>query len=255
VASACADSQPLRVLELGAGTASKTCLLLAAAVRRQIDVIYMPLDVSADAMEIACRAIENAFPGVLVEPIVVNYVNDPPKLEEFDGSTLTLYLGSSIDNFMPQESRTILRNIGSQLRNGDALVLGTDFVKEESTLIVAYDDNEGVTAAFNLNVLNRFNNEPGANFDPAGFRHRVRWNPVASRIEMHLECMCDQYVQIASAELELHFRNGESIHTENSYKFTDNSLDTLLSDSGFKTESTWKDERNWYAVTLSRRLR
>jgi L-histidine Nalpha-methyltransferase len=254
VASACAHSQPLRVVELGAGTASKTCLLLAAAARRQIDVIYMPLDVSADALEIACRGIESAFPGVLLEPVVVNYVNSPPRLEEFDGSTLALYLGSSIGNFMPQESRTILRNIGSQLRNGDALVLGTDLVKEESTLIAAYDDDEGVTAAFNLNVLNRLNNELGADFDPAGFRHRARWNPVASRIEMHLECTRDQFVQIASAELELHFRKGETIHTENSYKFTENTLAALLSDSGFKIESTWKDGQNWYAVTLSRRL-
>ena len=195
-----------------------------------------------------------AFPEVLLEPVVVNYVDSPPRLEEFDGSTLALYLGSSIGNFMPQESRTILRNIGSQLRNGDALVLGTDLVKEESTLIAAYDDNEGVTAAFNLNVLNRLNNELGADFDLAGFRHRVSWNTVASRIEMHLECMRDQYVQIATAELELHFRKGETIHTENSYKFTDDTLDALLSDSNFKIESTWKDERNWYAVTLSRRV-
>lgn len=254
VASACADSQPLRVVELGAGTASKTCLLLAAAARRQIDVIYMPLDVSADALEIACRGIESAFPGVLLEPVVVNYVNSPPELEEFDGSTLALYLGSSIGNFMPQESRTILKNIGSQLRSGDALVLGTDLVKEESTLIAAYDDNQGVTAAFNLNILNRLNSELRADFDPAGFRHCVRWNRVESRIEMHLESVRDQYVQITTAELELHFRNGETIHTENSYKFTDGTLDALLSDSGFEIESTWKDRRNWYALTLSRRL-
>ena len=254
VASACAYSQPLRVVELGAGTASKTCLLLAAAARRRIDVIYMPLDVSADALGIACRGIERTFPEVLLEPVVVNYVNSPPRIEEFDGSTLALYLGSSIGNFMPRESRTILRNIGSQLRNGDALVLGTDLVKEESTLIAAYDDNEGVTAAFNLNVLTRLNNELGADFDLAGFRHRARWNPAASRMEMHLECMRDHFVQVASAKLELHFREGETIHTENSYKFTDKSLGALLSDSGFKIESTWKDRRNWYAVTLSRRL-
>ena len=171
---------------------------------------------------------------MLLEPVVVNYVNSPPRLEEFDGTTLALYLGSSIGNFTPQESRTILRNIGSQLRSGDALVLGTDLVKEESTLIAAYDDNEGVTAAFNLNVLNRLNNELGADFDPAGFRHRARWNSVASRIEMHLECVRDQCVQIASAELELHFREGETIHTENSYKFTDNTLDAILSDSGLQ---------------------
>ena len=253
VASACAASQPLRILELGAGTASKTCLLLAAAARRQIDVMYMPLDVSSNALEIARQAIENAFPRVLVEPVVVNYVNNPPELEEFDGSTLALYLGSSIGNFTPLEARTILRNVGSQLQKGDALVLGTDLLKEESTLVAAYDDNEGVTAAFNLNLLHRLNHELGADFHPAGFRHCARWNPTESRIEMHLESTCEQSVQITAAELELHFRNGETIHTENSYKFTSSTLDALLSDSGFEIESTWRDERDWYAVTLGRR--
>jgi L-histidine Nalpha-methyltransferase len=252
VASVCADSRPLRVVELGAGTASKTCLLLAAAARRQIDVLYMPLDVSADALDIACRGIERAYPAVLIEPVVVNYVDSPPNLEEFDGSTLALYLGSSIGNFKPQESRTILRNTRSQLRGEDALVLGADLVKAKSTLVAAYDDNEGVTAAFNLNVLNRLNNELGADFDCEGFRHRVRWNSTESRIEMHLESMRDQIVRITDAELELQFERGETIHTENSYKFTDGTLGALLSDSGFEIESAWKDERNWYALTLSR---
>jgi L-histidine N-alpha-methyltransferase len=101
----------------------------------------MPLDVSADAMEIACRNVASTFPGVLIEPVVMNYVNSPPQLEEFDGPTLALYLGSSIGNFLPEESRTILRNLGSQLRCGDLLVLGTDLVKDESTMISAYDDD------------------------------------------------------------------------------------------------------------------
>jgi len=253
VATACADSQPMRLLELGAGTAAKTCLLLEAAARQQVDVLYMPLDVSADALDVACRGIENEFPRVLIEPVVANYVNTPPKLEEFDGSTLALYLGSSIGNFTPEESRTILRNVGSQLRCGDALVLGTDLLKDESVLVAAYDDQDGVTAQFNLNVLNRLNKELGANFDSARFRHCVRWNPADSRIEMHIESLCDQNVQIPLAELDLDFRDGETIHTENSYKFTDGSLGALLSDSGFEVECAWKDERDWFALTLSRR--
>jgi L-histidine Nalpha-methyltransferase len=250
--SACADARPLRILELGAGTASKTCLLLAAAARRKLDVIYVPLDVSADALEIACRAIENAFPKVLIEPVVVNYVISPPSLDEYDGTTLALYLGSSIGNFTPQESRTILRNVGSQLRSGDALVLGTDLQKDVSTLMAAYDDREGVTAAFNLNVLNRLNRELDADFDPDGFRHLVCWNAIESRIEMHLESLRDQAVQIETADLEVHFRGGETIHTENSYKYTDETLDALLWDSGFEIKSNWKDERDWYALTMSR---
>jgi len=253
LAAACSDSQPLRVLELGAGTASKTCVLLAAAVRRRIDVVYMPLDVSADALEIACRDVEFAFPEVQTEPLVANYINSPPRLDEFDGSTIALYLGSSIGNFLPDESRTILINLRSQLRSDDVLVLGTDLAKHESTLVAAYDDNEGVTAEFNLNILKRLNKELDANFDLAGFRHRVRWNAVESRIEMHLESIRDQYVRIVDADLELHFKNGESIHTENSYKFTNVALGALLSDSGFEIQHTWKDARDWYALTLSRR--
>lgn len=252
VASACADSQPLRLVELGAGTASKTWLVLAAAARRQIDVIYMPLDVSEAALEVACVGIESAFPRVLLQPVVTNYVSSPPQLEEFDGSTIALYLGSSVGNFTPEESRRILRNVGSQLRVGDALILGTDLVKEESRLVAAYDDKEGVTAAFNLNVLNRLNNELFADFDLAGFRHCALWNSIESRIEMHLQSMREQKVRIKGAELEIHFQDGETIHTENSYKFTDGTLDALLADSGFEIEKAWKDELSWYALTLSR---
>lgn len=252
VASACAGSQSLRILELGAGTASKTCLLLAAAARRRINVVYMPLDVSADALEVACRNVECAFPGVLIEPIVVNYVNTPPQLEEFDGSTLALYLGSSIGNFPPEESRTILRSLGSQLRGEDALVLGTDLVKDESTLVAAYDDNEGVTAAFNLNILHRLNRELGANFDTARFRHRVFWNSTESRIEMHLESTQEQVVSIEGAKLNLHFMRGETIHTENSYKFTDQGIRTLLREACFEVRGAWKDSRGWYSITLAR---
>jgi dimethylhistidine N-methyltransferase len=255
VATACAGSQPLRILELGAGTASKTCVLLAAAARARIDVVYMPLDVSADALEIACRNVECTFPEVLIEPVVANYVNSPPQLEEFDGATLALYLGSSIGNFLPGESRAILQNLGSQLRTGDALVLGTDLVKDESTMVSAYDDDNCVTAAFNLNVLNRLNRELGADFDLTSFRHRAYWNPVELRIEMHLESTCEQSIQVAAAELELYFREGETIHTENSYKFTDGTLGALLSDSGFTIQHAWKDSREWYALTLSHRQR
>jgi L-histidine Nalpha-methyltransferase len=253
VASACAASQPLRILELGVGTAAKTCLLLAAASRKRIDVSYVPLDVSADALEVARRNVECAFPRVLVEPVVVNYVNSPPRLEEFEGSTLALCLGSSIGNFLPEESHTILRNLGSQLRSEDVIVLGADLVKEESTLVAAYDDDRGVTAAFNINILRRLNNKFDADFDLTGFRHNVRWNAFDSRIEMHLESVREQNVHVAGADLELHFSEGEIIHTENCYKFTDGTLSALLSDSGFDIRNTWKDERNWYALTLSRR--
>lgn len=254
VAAVCSGTKALRIIELGAGTASKTRLFLAAVARRKIDVIYMPLDVSANALTIGCRCIEYEFPDVLIDPVVVNYVDCPPQIDEFDGPTLALYLGSSIGNFSPAESRTILRNLRSQLRAGDALALGTDLVKRGSTLRAAYDDSQGVTAAFNLNLLNRLNRELGADFDLRGFRHRVRWNRLESRVEMHLESLHDQNIHIPCAGVGIHLRAGETIHTENSYKFTDGTLRALLSDSGFQVEDAWKDARGWYALTLSRRL-
>ena len=127
-------SRSLRVLELGAGTAAKTGILLEAATRLRNEVIYIPVDVSPDALDAACDSIGCLLPEVQLQPMVTNYVTHPPKLERFNGTTLAMYIGSSIGNFSPRASRTILRNLRSQLRAGDALLLGTDMVKDEATL-------------------------------------------------------------------------------------------------------------------------
>ncbi len=244
-------SRPLRLLELGAGTAAKTGILLEAATRLRNEVTYIPVDVSSDALDEACDSIGCLLPDVELQPMVANYVTDPPKLERFQGTTLAMYIGSSIGNFSPREARTILRNLRSELRAGDALLLGTDMVKDEATLVRAYDDRDGITAAFNLNILHRLNRELGANFDTGFFRHRARWNRVESRIEMHLESTRDQSVDIPAAQLSVQFAALETIHTENSYKFTRNSLAALLDDAGFAVEQMWMDPRQWYALTLA----
>jgi dimethylhistidine N-methyltransferase len=244
-------SLPLRLVELGAGTASKTRILLEAALRVSDDVAYMPVDVCPDALELACQNVACALPEVRVQPIVRNYVTHPLQLDPFDGTTLALYIGTSIGNFSPEEARLILRNLGTQLRVGDALLLGTDMVKDEPTLVAAYDDREGITAAFNLNILHRLNRELGANFDPVCFHHRALWNSVESRIEMHLESAQEQGISIEHADLDLQLMRGETIHTENSYKFTDRSIRTLLRDVGFEIRGAWKDCRGWYTLTLA----
>jgi len=244
-------SLPLRLVELGAGTASKTCILLEAALRLSDEVTYVPIDVCSNALELACENVECALPEVRVQPIVRNYVTHPLQLEPFDGTTLALYIGTSIGNFSPEEARLILRNLCAQLQAGDALLLGTDMVKDERTLLAAYDDRGGITAAFNLNILHRLNRELGANFDAGCFRHRVLWNSIESRIEMHLESTREQEVSIEDAELDFHFMPSETIHTENSYKFTDRSIRSLLNASGFETRGAWKDSRCWYALTLA----
>ena len=253
LAAACPDKAvALRLVELGAGTASKTTILLDASLKLQSEVLYAPVDVSPDALKVARELIATSLPEVDVSPIVANYVTHPPQLESFNGTTLGLYLGSSIGNFEREEARTILRNFRGQLQSGDALLLGVDMVKDEPTLVAAYDDRDGVTAQFNLNMLHRLNRELDANFDLARFRHRALWNPAQSRIEMHLESTRDQRVRIAAADLDVGFAKGERIHTENSYKFTDATIRDLLLDSDFEVEQTWTDKRGWYSVTLAR---
>ncbi|MGB2639352.1 MAG: L-histidine N(alpha)-methyltransferase [Candidatus Acidiferrum sp.] len=252
VAAAHGDrTSPLRLVELGAGTAAKTVILLEAALRISDDVVYMPVDVSSDALELACQNIACELPAVRLQSVARNYITNPLQLEPFDGTTLALYIGTSIGNFSPEEARMILRTLGSQLQIGDALLLGTDMVKDEPTLLAAYDDSVGITAAFNLNILHRLNRELGATFDASCFRHRALWNSTESRIEMHLESTQDQDVSIQHAELDLHFNRCETIHTENSYKFTDQGIRSLLEDAGFEIRRAWKDSLKWYTVTLA----
>jgi L-histidine N-alpha-methyltransferase len=246
------SSRPFRLLELGAGTAAKTGIILKAATRLRDEVTYIPVDVSSDALDEACESIGCLLPDVQLHPMVANYVTHPPKLDRFSGNTLAMYIGSSIGNFSPKEARSILRNLRSELRPGDSLLLGTDMVKDEATLVRAYDDRDGVTAAFNLNVLHRLNRELGANFDTECFRHRARWNRVESRMEMHLESTRDQCVNIPAAQLSIEFAAFETIHTESSYKFTRKTLDALLDDAGFTIQQAWTDSRQWYTLTLAR---
>jgi dimethylhistidine N-methyltransferase len=254
---------PVTVVELGAGTASKTGLLLQAATRLQGQALYQPIDVSPTALEEACATLEAADPGVIVRPQVANYVTEPIRIERPAGTkVLALYIGSSIGNFSPQEARAILCGLRAQLQPGDALLLGTDLApgagKPPSALLAAYDDAQGITAAFNRNILTRLNRDLGADFNLDGFRHQARWNAAESRIEMHLEATREQTVRIpanaAGPALVLHFAAGETIHTENSYKFTEASVRTLVADAGFAVAMTFADDAGLFAVTLATAL-
>jgi len=258
-------ASPITIVELGAGTASKTGILLRALTQRQQHVLYQPIDISPSALEEARAAIEGNIPGVAVRPRVANYITDTVRIERPAGArVLALYIGSSIGNFSPAEARQLLIRLRSELSLGDALLLGTDLAptaganghgKSIASLLAAYNDAAGVTAAFNRNVLTRLNRELGANFNLARFTHRAIWNAAHSRIEMHLESSCAQAVHIpgssAGAPLDLHFAAGETIHTENSYKFTAPAIDALLAGSRFSATRTFADPRQLFAVTLA----
>jgi dimethylhistidine N-methyltransferase len=242
----------LRIAELGAGSADKTRLLLDAAVKRQGTVVYEPLDVSASALDAAQTRIEQEIPEVIVTPRVMDYT-DGMELEPADGERrLVLYIGSSIGNFEPWEASRLLRRIRASLRPGDGLLLGVDLVKDEPTLLAAYDDVAGVTAAFNLNLLERLNRELWADFDMECFEHRAVWNGDHSRMEMHLVSRIAQKVRLEGIDLAVEFRAGETIHTENSYKYLPGHPERMLSDAGFRAVGSWTDEQGWFGVCLGR---
>ena len=171
---------------------------------------------------------------MLVSPRVEDYTRglelDAPTMGE---RRLVLYIGSSIGNFEPEEAQRLLQSVRAALVPGDSILLGVDLVKDKATLLAAYDDAAGVTAEFNLNLLARLNRELGANFDLAAFAHRAVWNAAQSRIEMHLVSRRRQRVKIPCLDLQLDFALGETIHTENSYKYRPGQAEEALRTAGF----------------------
>jgi dimethylhistidine N-methyltransferase len=169
-----------------------------------------------------------------------------------DERRLVLYIGSSIGNFEPTEAERLLRRVRAGLEIGDSMLLGVDLVKDEAMLVAAYDDAAGVTAAFNRNMLVRLNRELDADFDVETFAHRAVWNQSKSRMEMHLESCCAQQANVGALDLTVEFAAGETIHTENSYKYRPGQAEVLLTATGFRAEATWTDPKGWFAVCLGR---
>jgi dimethylhistidine N-methyltransferase len=248
-----AQGYRLRLTELGAGSADKTRLLLAAAVAQQSTVIYEPIDVSATFLETARDRIEREIAGVTVLPRVMDYTNGLALVPNSPGERrLVLYIGSSIGNFEPSEALRLLKRLRATLQAGDGLLLGVDLVKDEPTLAAAYDDQAGITAAFNRNILTRLNRELDADFDLQSFAHRALWNPAHSRIEMHLESRVPHTVRVAALDIDINFAAGETIHTENSYKYLPGQPEALMSAAGFELSNRWTDPQGWFAVCLGK---
>jgi L-histidine N-alpha-methyltransferase len=247
-----AAGSSLTLVELGAGTAAKTSILIEELLRRQSRAMFYPIDVSPSALQEAATQLGRQFPQLRVNPIIADYTGGVEALNRISGRKLVLYIGSSIGNFEPDNSIRVLRRVRRTLRAGDALLLGADFAKSPKILVPAYDDAQGVTAAFNKNVLARLNRELEANFDLDTFRHVALWNRRCSRMEMHLESTITQTVFIPALDLDLAFAKGERIHTENSYKYTPGMIESILRESGFHLEQSWHDRQKWFGVHLAR---
>jgi dimethylhistidine N-methyltransferase len=247
-----AAGRGISLVELGAGSSTKTRIVISAVLRRQMRLEYFPLDVCAEALVDAKRQLQQEFRNLRVRPLVSDYTADMSLLRNIRGRKLVLYIGSSIGNFDLPEAEALLRNLRASLAPGDALLLGADMRKDQSILLAAYDDAQGVTAAFNRNVLTRINRELGGTFDLDLFRHVAVWNAEQSRIEMHLESRIAQNVHVKALGTTFGFARGERIHTESSYKYTPEMVTSLLMAAGFTPELAWSDERRWFTVHLAR---
>ena len=247
-----AAGSSLTLVELGAGTAAKTCILIEEMLRRQPLALFYPIDLSPSALQEAATQLGRQFPQLRVNPIIADYTGGVEALNRISGRKLVLYIGSSIGNFELDESVRVLRRIRRTLRTGDALLLGADFAKSSKILVPAYNDSQGVTAAFNKNILARLNRELEANFDLDAFRHVALWNRGCSRMEIYLESAIAQQVFIPALDMDVTFAKGERIHTENSYKYTVEMIETILRESGFNLEKSWHDRQKWFGVHLAR---
>jgi L-histidine N-alpha-methyltransferase len=242
----------LSLIELGAGSASKTRVLISALLRRQLRLEFHPVDVSPSALRDALARLNGDFPRLHVRPIVADYSQGLPELAQISGRKLVLFIGSTIGNFEPQEAMSFLKRVRCSLRPGDGVLIGFDMSKGERVLRNAYNDAGGITARFNKNLLARINRELGADFDLDEFQHVAFWNRRKSRIEMHLESRVDQEVRVPDLDRSFHFLFGERSHTENSYKFTPSSISRLLRESGLRLEHRWTDPKGWFSVVLAR---
>jgi L-histidine Nalpha-methyltransferase len=241
----------IRLVELGSGAARKTRILLDALGDRAVE--YVPVDVDPSMLERSARDLLIDYRGLRVSAVCADFARPSAalgQLPRFRGKTVVLFLGSTIGNLDPAAAVAMLTDLRRALAPGDALFLGADLRKSRAILDPAYDDALGVTAAFNLNLLVRMNRELGADFDPAAFRHRAFYDETRGRIEMHLVSTRAQRVHIRSLDLDVQFAEGESIHTESSYKHDAQTLAELASQSGFSIYRTWTDARNWFADVL-----
>ncbi len=234
-----------RVVELGSGSGRKTEFVL-----QQLDhpVSYLPIEISKSALRHCATSIMEACPGLEVTPICADYMQpiDLPESTPEVERTVGFFPGSTIGNFEPDEARAFMGRIADLCGEDGGLIIGVDLVKDRAVMEQAYDDSEGVTAEFNMNLLRRANRELDANFDLEHFEHRAPFNEEYSRIEMRLVSLADQTVHVGDESFN--FEEGDYIHTENSYKYQPDDFRELAAEAGFRAVDMWTDEDDYFSV-------
>jgi len=243
---------PSRIVELGSGSGAKLAVLAGSRAHGSGPVQLHLIDISPAALEAAARALD-ALPGAEIVTHHATYESglDAVGQAPSSGPTLALFLGSNIGNFDRPAADALLARLRASLAPGDFLLLGTDLVKPEAELLLAYDDPLGVTAAFNLNLFARMNRELGATFALDRLKHVAIWNAGDARVEMHVESLADQRVTVPAAGLDFVLKSGERIWTENSHKYTPADADRMLQRAGFEVRQRWTDPDAGFALTLA----
>ncbi|MEO8514117.1 MAG: L-histidine N(alpha)-methyltransferase [Ignavibacteria bacterium] len=237
------------IIELGSGSSIKTRYILNAFIKQSSPITYVPIDVSEILIDSGKELLED-FEGLLVKGIIGEYEESIAAASEiFLEPKLIVFLGSSIGNFDLPHAEEFLKKLSSNMNHNDSLLIGFDLVKDVTVLNDAYNDNEGITAEFNLNLLKRINNELSSNINVNNFEHKAFFNKDKSRMEMHLVSKCEQSFSLNGSGL-ISFKENETIHTENSYKFTDEMIKDLAKSAGLKINNVWKDDLNYFGLCL-----
>ena len=248
------------IIELGSGSSLKTRILLQSFLEtnQKCAHYYFPIDISHSILQDTVKMLSSKFPKLKVIGLSTDYLDGIDKANQFINNNeniisaprIVVFLGSSIGNFEPKEAKSFLKVLTDKLNKGDLLLVGFDLHKSQKILNAAYNDAAGITAKFNLNILHRINKELGGEFDLNLFKHYAFYNRDKRRIEMHLISTCKQQVYIREIDETFDFEEGESIHTENSYKYTLKQIDNLTTGCNLKVKKHFTDKNRWFDLAM-----
>jgi len=239
-----------RLVELGSGSSIKTRLILDVLNQLQEKIEYFPIDISEILTE-SSSLLQRDYDNLFITGIIDTYEGGLEFLKNYDDKkNLIIFLGSSFGNFTPDDGKTFLKKINSTMKDDDLFLIGLDLVKNKMILENAYNDSQGITAKFNLNVLSRLNDELDANFNLDNFAHHALYSESEQRIEMYLKSLTSQSVIISKSNISLTLKKNELIHTEHSHKFQLSQIRELMHRTGFDIKNIWLDENNYFALTL-----
>jgi len=247
------------LIEMGSGSSKKTKHLFDTILIRQDKLYYFPIDISFNFLDSVVTDLETQNENIMIKGIPNDYINGIKDCNnilfennfKFDSfSRLIIFFGSSIGNFEIDEARDFLKAVRLNMNDKDYLLVGFDMIKDQFLIEPAYNDKAGYTAQFNLNLLNRMNRELGCNFDLREYIHYAFFNKEKDRIEMHLKSKSDQEVRISGSDKIFHISQGETIHTESSYKYSEDKIQRLAIRSGFSIEKIFSDNNNWFDLVM-----